>query len=401
MTIEPEQSRNESVTRRKMVWAFFRIGLTAYGGPAIVAQIRRMTVLKKRWLSEEEFQESLAFCQTLPGPIAVQTAAHIGWRLYGGLGAALVEVSYILPTFVLMLGLSAAYFRFEHLSLVGAIFKGLGAVVVGIVADSILSMTPSALKDWRGVLIAGAAAAGFFGHVNVLIVLTGAAAAGFLLAPRAPESNSPNAPGDRGLQESPVRSKTTVVVVCLALTFVAFVALSRFASPIYPALGAVMVKINLLSFGGGYTAIALMYNQVVTAHAWLTAKEFIDGVALGQITPGPVTITATFIGYRLGGLLGAVFATLCVYIPSALLLVLLAPQFARIRSFTAVQRAVRGLLAAFIAMLFFVLWQVASASLHDLATVTMALVAFAALRLKVDPVWVILAAVVFSGVLLR
>ncbi|MDD5565230.1 MAG: chromate efflux transporter, partial [Thermoanaerobaculaceae bacterium] len=388
-------------TRGKMVWAFFRIGLTAYGGPAIVAQIRRMAVLKKRWLSEEEFQESLAFCQTLPGPIAVQTAAHIGWRMYGGLGAALVEVFYILPTFVLMLGLSAAYFRFEHLSLVGAVFKGLGAVVVGIVADSILSMTPSALKDWRGVLIAAAAAAGFFGHVNVLIVLAGAAVAGFLLAPRAPAPATPDAPRDSGRRGSPPGWKTTATLVSLALAFVAFVALSRFASPIYPALGAVMAKINLLSFGGGYTAIALMYNQVVTAHPWLTAKEFIDGVALGQITPGPVTITATFIGYRLGGLVGAVFATLCVYIPSALLLVLLAPQFARVRSLTAVQRAVRGLLAAFIAMLLFVLRQVATASLHDFATLTIALAAFAALRLKVDPVWIILAAVVFSGMFLR
>jgi chromate transporter len=401
MTIEPEQGRNKPVTRREMVWAFFRIGLTAYGGPAIVAQIRRMTVLRKKWLSEEEFQESLAFCQTLPGPIAVQTAAHIGWRLYGGLGAALVEVFYILPTFVLMLGLSAAYFRFEHLSLVGAIFRGLGAVVVGIVADSILSMAPSALKDWRGVLIAGASAAGFFGHVNVLIVLAGAAAAGFLLAPRERELNRPNAPGDRGLQGSPVRWRTTALLLLLALTFAAFVALSRFASPIYPALGTAMAKINLLSFGGGYTAIALMYGQVVTSHSWLTAREFIDGLALGQITPGPVTITATFIGYRLGGLVGAVFATLCVYVPSALLLVLLAPQFARIRRFTAVQRAVRGLLAAFIAMLFFVLWQVASASLHNLVTVTIALVAMAALRLKVDPVWIILAAVVFSAFCLR
>ena len=388
------------VSRRAMVWAFFRLGLTAYGGPAIVAQIRQLAVLKKKWLTEEEFQGSLAFCQTLPGPIAVQTAAHIGWRLYGGLGAALVEVFYILPTFLLMLGLSAAYFRYEQLPLVGAIFKGLGAVVVGIVADSILSMTPSALKDWRGLLIAGAAAAGFFTHVNVLIVLSGAAAVGLLLTPAPVVAKSSQALVDVKLNGPPFRWKATAFLVGLALLFVAFVTLARFASPIYPVLGAVMAKINLLSFGGGYTAVALMYDQVVTSHSWLSAKEFIDGLALGQITPGPVTITATFIGYHLGGLVGAVFATLCVYIPSALLLLLLAPQFARIRKFTAVQRAVKGLLAAFIAMLFFVLWQVASASLQDLPTVAMALIAFAALRLKVDPVWIILAALIFSGVFL-
>lgn len=389
------------VSRRAMVWAFFRVGLTAYGGPAIVAQIRQMAVLKKKWLTEDEFQESLAFCQTLPGPIAVQTAAHIGWRLYGGLGAALVEIFYILPTFILMLGLSAAYFRYEHLPLVGAIFHGLGAVVAGIVADSILSMTPSALKDWRGVVIACAAAAGFFSHVNVLLVLSGAAVVGLVLTPAPPVSKNAKNSREQRLLGPPFRWKATAFLIFLALLFAAFVALSRFASPVYPALGAVMAKINLLSFGGGYTAIALMYDQVVTSHAWLSAKEFIDGLALGQITPGPVTITATFIGYRLGGLVGALFATLCVYIPSALLLVLLAPQFARIRGFTAVQRAVRGLLAAFIAMLFFVLWQVGSASLQDFTTVAMALIAFALLRFKVDPVWIILAAVAFSGVFLR
>jgi len=396
MLICVQEMRGGTPSCRAMVWAFFRIGLTAYGGPAIVAQIRQMAVLKKKWLTEEEFQESLAFCQTLPGPIAVQTAAHIGWRLYGGLGAALVEVFYILPTFLLMLGLSAAYFRYEQLPLVGAVFKGLGAVVVGIVADSILSMTPSAIKDWRGLLIACAAAAGFFGHVNVLIVLSGAAVVGLLLTRAPAESADAKAPPERELPGSPLRWKATALLIGFALLFAAFVIFSRFASPVFPTLGAVMAKINLLSFGGGYTAIALMYDQVVTAHSWLSAKEFIDGLALGQITPGPVTITATFIGYRLGGVIGAVFATLCVYIPSALLLVLLAPQFARIRRFSAVQRAVRGLLAAFIAMLFFVLWQVASASLQDLATVAMALISLGALRFKVDPVWVILGAVAFS-----
>jgi chromate transporter len=384
-----------------MAGSFFRLGLTAYGGPAIVAQIRQMAVLKKKWLTEEEFHESLAFCQTLPGPIAVQTAAHVGWRLHGVLGAVLAETFYILPTFLLMLGLSAVYFRYEQVPLVGAMFKGLGAVVVGIVADSILSMTPSALKDWRGLAIAGAAAAGFFARLNVLLVLAGAAAAGLLLGPGRGAGQTSSPAKDESIAGPPFRWRTTALLLASAVLFAAFVALSRFAAPVYPALGAVMAKINLLSFGGGYTSIALMYQQVVATHAWLTAKEFIDGLALGQITPGPVTITATFIGYRLGGLAGAVFATLCIYVPSALLLLLLAPQFARVRTLTAVQRAVRGLLAAFISMLFFVLWQVASASLQDPATVAMALLAFAGLRAKVDPAWIILAAVVLSAAFLR
>jgi chromate transporter len=163
-----------------------------------------------------------------------------------------------------------------------------------------------------------------------------------------------------------------------------------------PSLGWAMVKVNALSFGGGYTSIALMYHEVVTAHSWLTAKEFIDGLALGQVTPGPVSITATFVGFRLAGVPGGLFATVCVWLPSAVLLVVLAPHFERIRRLRTVQCMVRGLLAAFIAMLFLVLWQVATASITDPATVLMSVGALLLLRLKVSPAWVVLGAMGFS-----
>ena len=159
----------DALTRGDMARTFFWIGLTSYGGPAIVAQIRQATVLRKEWLTEDEFAESLAFCQTLPGPIAVQTAAHIGWRLFGGAGACIALTCYIFPAFLLMVGLSAAYFRFGNLPLVAAVFRGLGAVVAGIVADSTLAMARPSLKDWRGVWIAAAAAAGFFAGFNSLL----------------------------------------------------------------------------------------------------------------------------------------------------------------------------------------------------------------------------------------
>ncbi|MGC8724029.1 MAG: chromate efflux transporter [Acidobacteriota bacterium] len=390
------------VTRKSLALTFFLIGLTSYGGPAIVAQIRQVVVLKRRWLTEEEFQESLAFCQTIPGPIAVQTAAHIGWRMYGGLGEAIALTAYVFPAFGLMLALSAAYFRFGSVPLVAAVFKGLGAVVVGIVAESILSMTQSALRDWKGLLIASAAAAAFFTRQSTLLVLFGSAAIGALWIGgppwrwRAGQTEGVAATGNR----TPWR-ETVAWASGVGLLFAALVAASGFLQPLFPALGLVMVKVNLLAFGGGYTAVALMYEQVVASHAWLTAKEFIDGLALGQITPGPVIVTATFIGYKVGGVGGSCFATLCVFLPSSLLMAVLAPQFQRIRRYAVVGAAVRGLLAAFIAMLFLVLWQVGKASLLDWPTVVMALAALTALRLKVNPVWVILAALGVAAVFFR
>lgn len=376
---------------------FFWIGLTSYGGPAIVAQIRRVTVFKKAWLSEAEFEESLAFCQTLPGPIAVQTAAHIGWRLHRGLGAFLTLFFYDLPAFLLMLALSAAYFRYGQLPAVKAIFVGLGAVVVGIVADSILSMARPALKDWRGVLILFGAAAGFFTKQPALLVLLCSALVGLPLT----WSVQAKPPAVKIGGSTKTRAKTLAWVLILAALFSGAVVASGMLSEELPSLGAAMVKVNLLAFGGGYTAIALMYQQAVTARGWLTPKEFVDGLALGQVTPGPVIMTATFIGYRVAGLWGSLIATFCVYWPSALLLVLLAPEFEWLRRIRAISAMVRGLLAAFVAMLFFVLWQVANASLTDLVTLLFAGAALGLLRLKVAPAWIILAALVLSALFLR
>jgi chromate transporter len=384
-----------------------QIGATSWGGPAIVAQIREAVVLREGWLSEAEFRETLAFAQMLPGPVATQTAAHVGWRLHGGRGVLAVMLAYNSPAFLLMLVLSAAYFRFQGLPAVAVAMRGLGAAVVAIVAQSILSMTRTALPNWRAVALAAAAAAALFARADTLLVLFGAAVAGILVGLLAPVAR----PAQRGDPAPPSASKehrgsyrrTVVAAAAVALAFVVGVSASRLASPRFPALGATMAKINLVAFGGGYTAIALMYDEVVRnpATSWLTPKEFIDGLALGQITPGPVIVTATFIGYRVGRLPGALLATVCVFLPSSLLLVLLAPHFARFRHLTVVQDAVSGLLAGFIALLLHVLADVARSALHSPGDVVLAAAAMAALRLRASPVWVVAGAMVWSLLTVR
>ena len=374
------------VTLGELGWTFFLLGLTSYGGPAIVARVRE-TMLRKGWVSEDELAESLAFCQLLPGPIVVQLAAHVGWRRRGGLGAFVSLVTYLLPAFLLMVALSAAYFRFGRLPAVAAALKGLRAATVGIVAMAIVSMGRSTLKDWRGLLIALGATAGFLLHLNVIGLLVGAALVGWALFPRG--SAGPSA------VNAPARSmsRTWIWAAVILGGFAALIAASGWLAPVYPALGAAMAKINLLAFGGGYTAVALMHNEAVTGHGWVTGPEFVDGLALGQVTPGPVIVTATFIGYRLGGLVGAMFATACVFLPSAVLLVVLAPQFERLRRLGAFNRLIRGLLAGFMGMLFFVLWQVAASGITDPLSFALALGSVVALRFKINPIWVVLGAV--------
>ena len=392
--------------RLELARTFFRIGATSYGGPAIVAQIRKVTVLQKRWLTEDEFRESLAFAQMLPGPIATQTAAHIGWRLHRGIGVLLAMLAYNSPAFLLMLGLSAAYFHFERLPLVHSAFRGLGAAVVGIVVQSILSMAQPALRNWRGLVIGGLAAWGFFARANTLLVLLGAAACGVVAGvvwPDTPEAGGNDNDEPRGAPPAESHRRTVLAVCAVALAYAAAIVASRAVSPVLPTLGLSMTKINLVAFGGGYTAVAFMFQEAVhnAAHAWLTPKEFIDGLALGQITPGPVIITATFIGYKVGGVLGSFFATVCIFLPSSLLLTLIAPHFARLRHLRVVQSAVGGLLAAFIAMLLHVLAQVAKSAFIGPWDVALSVAVVVALRLRVDVVWVVLGAVALSLLLFR
>ncbi len=381
---------------RDLAWTFFKIGATSYGGPAIVGRIREVCVLDKKWLSGEEFEETLAFCQTLPGPIAVQTAAHIGWRKAGNLGLFVSLATYVLPTFLLMLLLSWAYFRFGGVPLVATIFKGLGAAVAGIVAQAILGLANSALKDWKGILVACLAAGALFLGMSALLVLLGAALAAAALRMGRPSSKIQGAqPGNRGAPG------TWAWLIGVALFFAAAAWLSGRLNPKLPELAVVMAKVDLLAFGGGYTAVALMFDLCVHAQAWLTPKAFVDGLALSQVTPGPVIVNATFIGFAVGGFWGAIVATVAVFLPSALLLAALAPFYERLVAIPITGALVRGLLAAFMALLFQVLWKVASESITDIPAAAIAIVAFVLLVKKTDPLWVIGGAVVLSPFLFK
>ncbi len=385
------------VRARELAAVFLRIGATAYGGPAIVAQIRKVTVGDKGWLTEEEFAESLAFCQTLPGAIAVQTAAHVAWRLRGPMGALVATVTYVLPAFLLMLGLSAAYVATGSVAWVEAALQGLHAVVVAIILDSILSMLKPALRDWRGVLLAALAAGALVLRAGALLVLLGSA---LVAVPLFWGQAPPDRKGEGEGRRPPSHGWRSVAGILAAAAIFALAVVGAGAlDPRLPALAVTMVKVDLLAFGGGYTAVALMHDQVVRVHPWLTNQQFLDGLVMGQMTPGPVILTATFIGYQVAGVAGAFMATAAIFMPSWLLLALLAPQFARIRGLAWVYRMVRGLLAAFVAMLVWVLIQVGGDAVSDWRGLALGAAAFAALRLKVAPLWVVGGGIVVSVIL--
>jgi len=183
-------------------------------------------------------------------------------------------------------------------------------------------------------------------------------------------------------------------IIGLGLIFGAFV-----WDPLLGQLDWLLMKLGALAFGGGFTLIPLIQQEVVTRLGWLTTREFIDGIALGQVTPGPIVITATFVGYRVSGLVGATAATLAVFFPSFLVLVGTVPHYNRIKRLRSVQWMIKGVLAGFIALLVFVLWQFGQASLVDWKTWGMAAAAFLALRWRVD-LLVIVGAVALLSILI-
>jgi chromate transporter len=342
----------------RFLWALFKVGVTSYGGPAIVAQLREELVVRRQWVSEEEFAESLAFAQLVPGPVVPATAAHVAQRLYGPPLVFVAAIVYALPAFLLMLALSAAYFRFGSLPAVHAVFRGLGPAIVAIVGSSLISLAQPALQDTRGLVLAAFLSPFFFLNINPVLLVLAGALMGILVMPNSKQIHAGSLP-PRGSRR---RGLAWGLSVAGALALV-LLGLATW-QPSVARLGAEVSKVSVLAFGGGYTAVALLYHAFVLTHPPLVSpQEFMDGLALGQLTPGPVVITSTFIGYKVAGFLGALVATTYTFFPPACLVVTLAPHFARLRQSWAFQRAVRGALAAFVALLFHVLAQVAETAL--------------------------------------
>ena len=366
-----------------LFFSFLRLGATAFGGPAMIVHIRRLAVDRRGWLTDAQFRPGVALCQMIPGATAMQTAAYVGLRLRGMAGAAAAFIGFGLPAFLLMLLFSALYARSQQLTAFAAAFSGLRAVVVAIVAAAALSFGKSTLRTWRHAFITGASAALLLLEVNPLLTLALAGCLGGLLLESAPNASAPSALPDVRWRPRPLLG---VVLVALAGLL-----LLRLDWPPLAALARVMLKIDLCAFGGGFTTLPLMFHDVVETHAWMTAPQFMDGIVLGQITPGPIVITATFVGWSLHGAAGALIATISIFLPSFLLVVGIAPWFERIRASALCSKVLTGILCSFVGLLLATALQLAANVAWDWPRAWIAAAAFSALLLKVDIVWVVLA----------
>jgi chromate transporter len=364
--------------------AFLRLGATAFGGPAMIAQMRDLAVRRRRWLDDATFADGIVLAQSIPGATGMQVAGWVGLVSRGPAGAVAAFVGFGLPAFFLMVALSAAYATARGMPEAVALLDGLQIVVVALVANAAWIFAQPLLRSPGSLAVVAASALAYGFAVNPFAVIAGSALAG-LVACRDVQ-RPPPAAGAAPPRAVGWRTWAAVGVVVAAVV----VALRLFAGRLF-TLSALMVWINLFAFAGGFASLPLMLHEVVAVRHWMDARTFMDGIALGQVTPGPISITSTFIGYQLAGVLGAVVATVAMFGPSLAALLAVAPYFSRLRASALYARAATGVTASFVALLLFVAHRFAADIAWRPTSVALAGASLIALVRRVDALWVVIA----------
>jgi chromate transporter len=379
-------------TIKELFTSFLRLGLTAFGGPSMVVYIRRMAVEKKQWLDRENFNYGVALCQMIPGATAMQTAAYVGLKAYGVSGAAVSFIAFGLPAFILMLLLAYLYSFTHNLPVVISAFSGLQAIIVAIIAYATLSFGKNTIKGLNALIVAVMAAALFGIDVNPILVIILAAIGGLILMK--PEQGSNNTSGEDRKNHpylKPLILILSVALVCILFLFILERNLFN--------LTILMMKIDLFAFGGGFASVPLMLHEIVEVRNWMDNQTFMNAIILGQITPGPIVITATFIGYFLKGFPGSVIATVSIFFPSFIMVIFFTPYFDRLRTSPVFNKLINGVLCSFVGLLFTVTIRFAGNVEWDFSHLLVGLGALGALFLKTDLLWVVIGGILISLIL--
>jgi len=379
------------------------IGATGYGGPAILAQMKKKIVHEKEWVAEEDFMNTLSLAQILPGATGVSLMGYLGYKIKGVFGWATASFLYVLPAFLFTTVLAQLYFTYHNLTLVQKLFSGLGALVVALLINAILQLGKNVFgkadkRDYKGLVISLTTfLLAVFTHFNVVYLILLSGGLGFTFYYFTKEFE--------GLRENQSQIKDPVVrgkiinkdILYLLIIITVITVLLWLTHSIYWSLFSTFSQIGAIAFGGGFTTIPLIQHIVVDGHRWLSLAEFRDGIAIGQITPGPVFITAAFIGYKVVGWLGALVATIAIFLPSLLLMVILGRFHEQVKHQRIVRVVIKGFLAGFIGIIASVALQFGEKSLINWQTWAIFLISlFVIFKLKKDVIWNILGTIIVS-----
>lgn len=307
-----------------LFWTFLKIGSTAFGGfMALISVVQNYLVDRKKLLTDSEILDGISLATILPGPVAVNVVAYAGYRINGIAGAVICSTAVILPSFLLILLLSHLYFTWGEIPAVNNVFKGFIPAVAAIIVAATLNMGKKTLKGIPEYIIAITAllfltfVGGFYSTIGIIIA---SGLAGLLMLKKNSVIDNTSANQLTSNQKSAFPKSILAFIIlpfaAMALPFI------NTGSVIAIKLFITFAGMSVLLFGGGFVFIPMIQEIVVDTYGWVTTKEFIDGIALGQITPGPILISATFIGYKMAGVLGATAATIGIFLPPALLMLL-------------------------------------------------------------------------------
>ena len=359
----------------------------------MVAHIRELSTQRNQWLDKNDFKNGVALCQSIPGATAIQAAAYVGLRVRGISGALAAYIGFGLPAFILMLILSVVYTRFNSLPKFISLFNGLQVIVVAIIINATYSFGRNIANNYRSVIVALLSALLLWLGISPFMVIVGAGILGMAFLKVSASGTMVN------FETKETQWNAKQIIGLLVIFLICFTGL-YFLSTILFKLAAVMLKVDLFAFGGGFASLPLMLHEVVINRGWLDSKTFMDGIALGQVTPGPIVITATFVGYLTGGLIGAIVSTIGIFTPSFLMLVGIAPFFDKLKSSKYFSRIIKGILASFVGLLLFVTINFAMNVPWDMIRLLIALLALAALFKKVDVLYIVLIGSVISALIL-
>jgi chromate transporter len=315
---------------REFLFYFLRLGTLGFGGPiALAGHMQRDLVEERRWISQQDYVEGLALAQLAPGPLAAQLAIYLGWIRAGVLGATLVAAAFILPSFLMVLGISALYLRYGGLAWMQGVFYGVGAAVIAIIARSAWKLVRSTLRNdallWALFAICGVVTAWTETEIVWLFVLCGVVAWAVKAGPRWGSAAVFIPLGWGGWLTGVQGPAPAGMLGKIALYFAAA---------------------GTFVFGSGLAIVPFLYGGVVGKFHWLTDRQFLDAVAVAMITPGPVVITVAFIGYLVAGPLGAAAAALGVFLPCYLFVVVPAKYYRRSAQRPSIKAFVGGVTAA-------------------------------------------------------
>ena len=371
---------HKPVSLGEIALLFLKLGTTAFGGPAAhIAMMEDEFVRRRNWLSRQEFLDRLGASNLIPGPSSTEMAIHIGFSQRGWPGLVVAGCCFIVPAAVLVSLIAAAYVRYGSLPRVEHILYAVKPVVIAVVAQAFWGLSRSAVKNAWLAAIGVAGIVAYFLHTRELVLLaaSGIAAAApvlararskaaiLILAPMAAVTSPPDA--------------VPFGLLCLFLTF---------------------LKIGSVLFGSGYVLLAFLRSDFVDRLHWLTEQQLLDAVAVGQVTPGPVFTTATFIGYLVGGTRGAAVATVAVFLPAFILVAASGPLIQRIRRSAGAGAFLDGVIVGSLALIGVVAWQLGRAAIVDLTTVVILVASTILLfRFRINSAWLVLGAAVVGWAL--